>query len=190
MIEQIDMKKPLDELTEGMHTGERHNFMYEYAKQNKKKGEKGGCCNVTQCQKEGASSYNGATNAYYCSKCWRDIFKSATYNGLEEVDWIKPEYHELDFTFEHEDSPDILLSTPTISEGQKKLLEEMVSVRGKVRKGMDKSHPLQSLFGSGGKDKGHMPWKREGFKIGRNDQCPCGSGGKYKKCCGGVLGSM
>ena len=22
-------------------------------------------------------------------------------------------------------------------------------------------------------------------KIGRNDPCPCGSGKKYKKCCGG-----
>ena len=25
---------------------------------------------------------------------------------------------------------------------------------------------------------------REGEKIGRNDPCPCGSGKKYKKCCG------
>jgi len=25
---------------------------------------------------------------------------------------------------------------------------------------------------------------REGDKIGRNDPCPCGSGKKYKKCCG------
>ena len=25
---------------------------------------------------------------------------------------------------------------------------------------------------------------REGAKIGRNDSCPCGSGKKYKKCCG------
>ena len=25
---------------------------------------------------------------------------------------------------------------------------------------------------------------REGKKIGRNDPCPCGSGKKYKKCCG------
>ena len=24
----------------------------------------------------------------------------------------------------------------------------------------------------------------EGPKIGRNDPCPCGSGKKYKKCCG------
>jgi uncharacterized protein len=24
-------------------------------------------------------------------------------------------------------------------------------------------------------------------KIGRNDSCPCGSGKKYKKCCGGAV---
>ena len=28
------------------------------------------------------------------------------------------------------------------------------------------------------------PFKREGRKIGRNEPCPCGSGKKYKKCCG------
>ena len=26
--------------------------------------------------------------------------------------------------------------------------------------------------------------KRQGAKVGRNDPCPCGSGKKYKKCCG------
>jgi preprotein translocase subunit SecA len=26
--------------------------------------------------------------------------------------------------------------------------------------------------------------KRHGDKIGRNDPCPCGSGRKYKRCCG------
>jgi len=25
---------------------------------------------------------------------------------------------------------------------------------------------------------------RSGNKVGRNDPCPCGSGKKYKKCCG------
>ena len=24
----------------------------------------------------------------------------------------------------------------------------------------------------------------KGNKVGRNDPCPCGSGKKYKKCCG------
>ena len=27
-----------------------------------------------------------------------------------------------------------------------------------------------------------------GRKVGRNDPCPCGSGKKYKKCCGGQAG--
>ncbi|MDK2822072.1 MAG: hypothetical protein PWP31_2037 [Clostridia bacterium] len=29
----------------------------------------------------------------------------------------------------------------------------------------------------------NIPFKRESF-VGRNDPCPCGSGKKYKKCCG------
>ena len=29
-----------------------------------------------------------------------------------------------------------------------------------------------------------VPYVREEPKIGRNDPCPCGSGKKYKKCCG------
>jgi SEC-C motif domain protein len=31
---------------------------------------------------------------------------------------------------------------------------------------------------------GPKPVVREGPRIGRNDPCPCGSGKKYKKCCG------
>jgi len=35
---------------------------------------------------------------------------------------------------------------------------------------------------------GHAPQQatalRQGPKVGRNDPCPCGSGKKYKKCCG------
>ena len=27
-------------------------------------------------------------------------------------------------------------------------------------------------------------YRREAPKVGRNDPCPCGSGKKYKKCCG------
>jgi uncharacterized protein len=28
--------------------------------------------------------------------------------------------------------------------------------------------------------------RRAGTKVGRNDPCPCGSGKKFKKCCGAV----
>ena len=34
-------------------------------------------------------------------------------------------------------------------------------------------------------DCGHnYTYRRAEPKIGRNDPCPCGSGKKYKKCCG------
>jgi len=44
----------------------------------------------------------------------------------------------------------------------------------------------QPLVFSGGGDApaAKKPVKRESKKVGRNDPCPCGSGKKYKKCCG------
>jgi len=35
-------------------------------------------------------------------------------------------------------------------------------------------------------DDSEPPFIREGIKIGRNDLCPCGSGKKYKQCCGAL----
>jgi len=40
---------------------------------------------------------------------------------------------------------------------------------------------------SGGEDaaaEAPQPYKRKDRKVGRNEPCPCGSGRKYKKCCG------
>jgi preprotein translocase subunit SecA len=42
----------------------------------------------------------------------------------------------------------------------------------------------QMIFSSGEESVNKKPVKREGEKIGRNAPCPCGSGKKYKKCCG------
>jgi uncharacterized protein YecA (UPF0149 family) len=36
----------------------------------------------------------------------------------------------------------------------------------------DHHHPVQ------------QPFQRQGAKVGRNDPCSCGSGKKFKKCCG------
>jgi preprotein translocase subunit SecA len=36
----------------------------------------------------------------------------------------------------------------------------------------------------GGGEGPKKPARRETSKVGRNDPCPCGSGKKYKKCCG------
>ena len=37
---------------------------------------------------------------------------------------------------------------------------------------------------SGGGEQQNKPVTRDENKVGRNDPCPCGSGKKYKKCCG------
>ena len=50
-----------------------------------------------------------------------------------------------------------------------------------------KDHQSSRLSYSSGQQAGadkKAPERREGPKIGRNDDCPCGSGKKYKKCCG------
>jgi SEC-C motif-containing protein len=38
-----------------------------------------------------------------------------------------------------------------------------------------------------GEDPRQEPIRREAPKVGRNDPCPCGSGKKYKKCCGAAV---
>lgn len=40
------------------------------------------------------------------------------------------------------------------------------------------------LYYAGGEELRRTPIQREAPKVGRNDPCPCGSGKKYKKCCG------
>ena len=46
------------------------------------------------------------------------------------------------------------------------------------------ANPISS--GREGDNKGQkkVTIKREAAKVGRNDPCPCGSGKKYKNCCG------
>lgn len=41
--------------------------------------------------------------------------------------------------------------------------------------------PIIASHGDGSEEKKPV---RKGTKVGRNDMCPCGSGKKYKKCCG------
>ncbi|HEY3303526.1 MAG TPA: preprotein translocase subunit SecA [Candidatus Binatia bacterium] len=46
--------------------------------------------------------------------------------------------------------------------------------------------PLRMVLSHGGSEEPARPvaLKRDGAKIGRNDPCSCGSGKKYKRCCG------
>ncbi|MCJ7774329.1 MAG: preprotein translocase subunit SecA [Desulfobacterales bacterium] len=47
-----------------------------------------------------------------------------------------------------------------------------------------KQNNQQMIFSSGEESETKKPLKRTGEKVGRNAPCPCGSGKKFKKCCG------
>ena len=46
------------------------------------------------------------------------------------------------------------------------------------------AQPTQESLGSSDGSISKQPARRSAAKVGRNDPCPCGSGNKYKKCCG------
>ncbi|MBQ2468125.1 MAG: SEC-C domain-containing protein, partial [Clostridia bacterium] len=54
------------------------------------------------------------------------------------------------------------------------------------RENMKRVQVAKPITGSrgDGSDTKKRPVVNKGGKVGRNDPCPCGSGKKYKKCCG------
>ena len=54
---------------------------------------------------------------------------------------------------------------------------ELVQEPGAVPGGIPEALPEQEV-------PVQITYRREEPKIGRNDPCPCGSGKKYKNCCG------
>ena len=58
-------------------------------------------------------------------------------------------------------------------------LPPRVVSRPKMQETRDEVSSIESEAGGSGKSRSAVI-----EKIGRNDPCPCGSGKKYKKCCG------
>ncbi len=51
-------------------------------------------------------------------------------------------------------------------------------------KELQKPKEQKLLFSSGKEEQKKKPVQRQEIKVGRNEPCPCGSGKKFKKCCG------
>ena len=66
-----------------------------------------------------------------------------------------------------------------IEKGESVSEEEMLETSAKKKK---LQYKKDEIFDSSEKEKKQQPVRSR--KIGRNDPCPCGSGKKYKKCCG------
>jgi DNA polymerase III sliding clamp (beta) subunit (PCNA family) len=92
--------------------------------------------------------------------------------------------HELEFPKEAE--KDVILPPKVVSE-----LQRILSNDGdvKIQIGVSPEQIVKmrqaqraNLRANGGE--AAMPVKKQSKEIGRNDPCPCGSGKKYKQCCG------
>ena len=60
-----------------------------------------------------------------------------------------------------------------------------VTIKTPEIKRVQVANPISEGFeGSGGSQKKVTLTKKKDAEVGRNDLCPCGSGKKYKKCCG------
>ncbi len=73
-----------------------------------------------------------------------------------------------------------------IKESTAKLALVVVPVSGEV---VRKSNIVVSNNSGDGTDKQAKTVRNKGKKVGPNDPCPCGSGKKYKKCCGNIANS-
>ncbi|CEE23415.1 conserved hypothetical protein [Xanthomonas citri pv. citri] len=74
----------------------------------------------------------------------------------------------------HEHDPDPAMRPPEIAPDKRdELLQSLIAGLTHIYRYFA-SHRQLATQGS---------LRRQGPKIGRNDQCPCGSGRKYKHCC-------
>ena len=120
-----------------------------------------------------------------------------TTSQTQEGNVVEKKYEERNVTLEKSDeeiinelnliAPGIFSHIKTPEEKRiiiqiyRKMLEDSVDVKNEkeVKKWMRKN---QHLFTPNFQK--IETYRREKPKVGRNDPCPCGSGKKYKKCCG------
>jgi preprotein translocase subunit SecA len=62
--------------------------------------------------------------------------------------------------------------------------EQLLERRRRQRRGRVAFTKANETAFAGGEEEVAKPIRNKGPRVGRNDPCPCGSGKKYKKCCG------
>ncbi len=62
--------------------------------------------------------------------------------------------------------------------------DEVARLEAEQRRQREKELEMAKAAGAGTVDQTPKTVRRQEEKVGRNAPCPCGSGKKYKKCCG------
>ena len=55
-------------------------------------------------------------------------------------------------------------------------------LKSEIRQNLERKQVVKNAITNDSKD--HTKIQKKSTKVGRNDPCPCGSGKKYKQCCG------
>ncbi len=64
--------------------------------------------------------------------------------------------------------------------------DELERLEEERRREKERELEMARRASGGGEEEARKPIRRSGEKVGRNAPCPCGSGKKYKKCCGKI----
>ena len=104
---------------------------------------------------------------------WRDIANDESRGGLFVPIWA--------LAYENAEDPELRPYPKPMSKEQREQL--LVSMMAATKHFYDIFKERRTL---GVSRSSGMPYHRTEPKVGRNDRCPCGSGKKYKRCCGGV----
>ena len=102
---------------------------------------------------------------------WSEVINSEDYGGPFVPIWALAYEHHPDPKMRPYKEP----MTPELRE------ELIIQAAAGVMKLYDYFYDDRALYAPN-----TTPYARNSAKIGRNDPCPCGSGKKYKKCCGAI----
>jgi len=101
---------------------------------------------------------------------WKELYKAAAeflVTKQEAVDLFSPIADKIEIRLRKVDR------LPALDEARRSMEEHFLQKEDRPQ-----------FAGQIGADVGHKDPVAFGAKTGRNEPCPCGSGKKYKKCCG------
>jgi uncharacterized protein len=111
-----------------------------------------------------------------CADDWGDLFEDEQMAGF-----LVP---IVALAYEHDPDPEVRPFDEPVDEEQRELLLAGLGVA--VPLIYEYFAPLRdgTAYREDDEDPEPAPYRREAPKVGRNEPCPCGSGKKYKRCCG------
>ena len=85
---------------------------------------------------------------------------------------------------DEEDSEPELVSAAQVQARQREAQQSVLDLTRNIQKKKDRELANLQLAGNGSSGTANAQPVSKGVKVGRNEPCPCGSGKKYKRCCG------